>query len=875
MASDLRSLLMGRRPPEPPSRRAGARQLLLGCWTPLWRSVGPHLPDLLIEALGPLAKDEDPEAAKPAKGVLLRDRRFAAEYELAMKEEFEVAVEVFAQSRPGAATPGKGVVGKAPATLSLIEYGDMELRTLVEASAARVRNAAAEADISIRLRLANAVGEPEIRSAESPISPAIFFRALHSALTRLDVLDADTVMSLLPRFDAPLVKVVADAFRTLDVHLAALGLANEVTRSTVIRNTGVGGTTRMGSSTLAGSHSAIGGGSGLAAAHAEEILQALYGRLQLLGDGGGAGAIAVPGGLVARTTLGPASLVGDLQLGVPGGGIGVMPAGGAAGSPTRGGVPVGYAGGVVGVPGGVIGSGQSVASGLPGAAGAGVFGVGGGGLAGAGGAVGGLVALPGAPLMINAELLGAINEFQKLGAMALQAVQLGVPAPDAAVANTELRNKLMEKASAQVDKLTIEIVGLLFDRINADKHVPQPIKELLQRLEFPLIKVAVTDPALFVSPDQPARRLMDRIASSSIGWTPEGEANALYLQAVQKAVHAVLAATDEGITAFERSLADFETYLEEERTRDDDPVQRAKRALAEAEDREIMAINAAIKIRTAFDGLQIESYLREFLLQTWVRVLVAVHVRDRDDNTVVRRYLGIVPDLVWSVQPKLSQDERKRLVGIIPPVLGALREGLMLIDWPKERMQEFFSKLMNSHALAVKALELAHGNPGTPLEPSTLRIRLDGVRLDDVTPPPNEAPVRVADEQVRQALSSAAADVQHLAAPDTAPTVAVGAGEPTDADLDARIALCKRGDWFNLRLGDVTERVQLRWISPRKTLYLFMPADGRTGHSLSPESLRAFLRAGDLGPVEAEPLFERAVTDVVQGLQQVAPAAAH
>jgi hypothetical protein len=68
----------------------------------------------------------------------------------------------------------------------------------------------------------------------------------------------------------------------------------------------------------------------------------------------------------------------------------------------------------------------------------------------------------------------------------------------------------------------------------------------------------------------------------------------------------------------------------------------------------------------------------------------------------------------------------------------------------------------------------------------------------------------------------------------------------------------------------VTERVRLRWISPRRTLYLFTPADGRQAHSLSPQTLRGYLRSGRMQPVESVPLFERAVHAVMQDLQGAA-----
>ncbi len=431
--------------------------------------------------------------------------------------------------------------------------------------------------------------------------------------------------------------------------------------------------------------------------------------------------------------------------------------------------------------------------------------------------------------------------------------------------------KLAETASKQVDKLTIEIVGLLFDRINQDKHVPDEIKLLIQRLQFPLIKVALTDPELFVSPQHPARLLLDRIASTSIGWTKEGEDNQRYLAEVQKVVHAVLATTEDGLGALEKALAAFEQYLTEEKTRDDDPVSRAKRALAEAESREVMATNATIQVRSAFDGVQIESYLRDFLMETWVRVLVAASLREKEKPGRLQRYLRIVHDLVWSVW-QINSEDRKRLISVIPLVLATLREGVMLIDWPQAKMQAFFSRLMNSHALAVKALELAHGSPGVPFEPSTLSIKLDGIRFD-AKPPAAEAavPLQVSDDVVCHVIAEKHVPVNHLTLPPGAAATAAG---PDDAQVEAIIARFRRGNWFNLRVGEVTERVRLRWISPRKTLYLFTPADGRQANSPSPEALRGYLRAGRIQPIESVPLFERAVYAVVQDLQG-ATASAH
>jgi hypothetical protein len=854
MSKDLRTLFANAKRPGAgggsAQRRADSRKVLEASWSPAWTVLRDRLSTVVLEALGATAKDSTDEAlSRTAKKVLARDRQITERFEPALREQLKQALDDFVNQRSEDKPSLKGALD----SLSLVDYGAMELATLVEAAAARALNTVDDEYTSVKLRVANLVRDAEIKESESPFRPALFFKALHQAVEGLKVLNDDELVQILPLFDGPLTKVLVDVYKELDRFLQGQGYSAEIARPTVWRNTTRGRLTQGASTGTGGRTTQVGGasgggeGAGVLGPNAEQILQALYQRLNL-----GAPIAPVAGGM---------PMAGFANTGVPAMGYGGLPAinpnvlAGGAPMPVMPPLATMLFGG--GMPGGAGGQGGA-----------------------AGGEGGAPMMLGGGHAVVSVDLLNAINEIQKLGAMALTAVQQGQPAPDASIDNTKLRGKLVEKAPDQVDKLTIEIVGLLFERINQDKHVPAPIKELLQRLQFPMIKVALTDPELFVSPDQAARTLIDRIASTSIGWTSEGEENQRFLAEVRRAVHTVLSSQEAGLVPFEQALETFELYLLEERTRDDDPVARAKRALAEAENREVMAINATIQVRTLFDGLQIESYLKDFLLETWVRVMVANQLRNKDDPNAMKRYMVIVPDLVWSVQPKLNPEERKRLVNTIPPVLSILREGLALIEWPKERMQEFFGRLMNSHAEAVKALELAHGNPSAvPAQPPAdkmIRSRMDGFEFDLTKPAGGESqePMRVNDDIVKHVLAANHAEVNHLPMPAAEPQddMPTAIEMITDEELDEVIRGFKRGDWFNLKMGDVTERVRLRWISPRQTLYLFTPADGRQAHSVAPEALRAYLRRRELLPVEAEPLFERVLRGVANELQQSAAA---
>lgn len=484
----------------------------------------------------------------------------------------------------------------------------------------------------------------------------------------------------------------------------------------------------------------------------------------------------------------------------------------------------------------------------------------------------GMAVAPGTPVQfaaIDPGLLASINEVQRLNAMVAVAARSG------AVSNSiserdeaQLRAHVSERATKQVDKLVIELVGMLFDRIHQDRHLPAEIKTALSRLQFPIMKVALSDSDLFVSPVQPARRLMDRIASTAVGWLPEGEENERYLAEVNKAVETVVVAINEGPVIFDKALEEFEKYLNEERMRDDDPVTRAKRALEEVETREIMGINAAIGIRRAFDGVQLESYLRDFLLGTWVKVLVTATLRERTQPEFARRFRDAVPDLVWSVQPKLNPDDRKRLVKTIPAVLNNLREGLQLIDNPIAQTQEFFTRLMASHAQAVKALEVAYG-ASPVLDTGALKKRLDEVKItepsiDEV----HDEQLTIPSSAVRFAAAANHAEVNVLdSAPTVAPEEMIPLDQLSDDQIDDMIEMWERGSWFDLYTGSQTERVRLRWTSPRKNFYLFTSAETGKAHSLAPLVLRGYVRTGRIRAAEQARLFERAVGDLMRDLK--------
>jgi len=104
------------------------------------------------------------------------------------------------------------------------------------------------------------------------------------------------------------------------------------------------------------------------------------------------------------------------------------------------------------------------------------------------GSAGAVPIAPGVPVQfaaIEPALLASINEVQRLNALATMTGRNGAAATAISERDEHhLRQHVAEKATRQVDKLTIELVGMLFDRIHQDKHIPAEIKRRCRGCQF-------------------------------------------------------------------------------------------------------------------------------------------------------------------------------------------------------------------------------------------------------------------------------------------------------------------------------------------------------------------------------------------------------
>lgn len=258
------------------------------------------------------------------------------------------------------------------------------------------------------------------------------------------------------------------------------------------------------------------------------------------------------------------------------------------------------------------------------------------------------------------------------------------------------------------EQMTIDIVAMLFEFILRDTNVPAEVRAQLGRLQFLVLKTALRDPAFFNHKSHPARMLVNRIGSISLSLKQVDPSGEHVTAEIRRIVEKLLADTSESPAIFAEVLDEFDQFVARELRATDADVERAAQAMEQVQSRTLQFARITAMIADGLSLLKIDQKLHHFLVHTWARV---VERAGRLDNTGIDRdsaqaLRALVPDLIWSIAPKVTESNRKQLLKMLPNILKTMRRGLDLIDWTTEQKDEWLNWLIDSHTFALRAVNV-------------------------------------------------------------------------------------------------------------------------------------------------------------------------
>ncbi len=425
--------------------------------------------------------------------------------------------------------------------------------------------------------------------------------------------------------------------------------------------------------------------------------------------------------------------------------------------------------------------------------------------------------------------------------------------------------------SSPIDVMTIDIVAMLFDYVFEDSAIPARVKALLARLQIPALKVAILDKSFFSRKSHPARRLLDKLAEASMGFTGAAQNDDVLYETITVVVERIYGDFETDVQIFAEVLADLESFLAKRERANEEFVERSARAVFESERREMARMIAINEVERRCSDHELPAPVIALLRGPWVRVLERLYLREGGRQAGFSASVDTADDLIWSVLPKRDADERRRLVSMLPDLLKHLHAGMEIAVVESADRVRFFASLVDCHASAVKA---------------GLRGDCLAAMPGDVTPNTGTGPLfaRLLSEEAARATAARHANKTGFARiqfTDKGISIEeIDSGAATDDGLvgagHARITAVelKRGQWVEFsEEGGRRFRAKLSWISPHGGVYLFTSPGADEALSIAPNVLQQKLRLGQARLLDESSIVDRAVDHMVTSLRDAAGAA--
>ncbi|MGK0499668.1 MAG: hypothetical protein ACJAYG_001310 [Oceanicoccus sp.] len=541
----------------------------------------------------------------------------------------------------------------------------------------------------------------------------------------------------------------------------------------------------------------------------------------------------------------------------------------------------------------------------------------------AGSFVGAGLSAPGqAPQVPRGQLLQLLQSLQRSLMPQMQQQQIAAvqgAVPQQFNVQASLSDLLAEKmpkqpvSIGQVDDDAINLVAMLFQFILDDRNLAAPMKALISRLQIPIIKVAMVDKSFFSKTGHPARKLLNEIASASLGWiAPEAiDRDPLYNK-VTELVNHIIEQFDGDTGLFQNVLADFMVFQVMDQRRIDLVQQRT----INAEDGKAKSELARSTVQQALNarvlGKALPAAVIAMLEQAWSNVLFLICLKDGEDSDGWKSSLQLVDDLLWSVQPMETQPARQRLLTLLPSLLKKLRAGLSQIGFDPFESNKLFNDLEVIHlqqlnpstlVAAESAVELAKHRQIEQQQARVLQTQAIGKTLDQLLEERGDDDINIEqlDAELDQQLAAAdvlSVNIDGRATLDDPPQAAatgirtvagiqtlqvvekLNLGDPEDKPVEeelaaddpylAKVDAMSMGHWVELhQQGEKKFRCRLAAVIKSAGKYIFVNRTGMKVAEYSRVSLALAIKQRQITTLDEGLLFDRALESVIGNLREM------
>ena len=433
----------------------------------------------------------------------------------------------------------------------------------------------------------------------------------------------------------------------------------------------------------------------------------------------------------------------------------------------------------------------------------------------------------------------------------------------------QLRAQLKLQAKTLGQSVSIDVVGLMIEKLAHDPRLLEPVRRIIANTEPAFLRLAVADPRFFSDKSHPARNLLEAITSESLAFSSISSPGfAEFLQDLQAVANRL---TDKGAADtqhFVSLLVEFQKKVAARHVGAQENHSRTAKGLRETEQRNELAEKIAIEITARSDFAFVSPIISEFLMGPWSQVLAKERLAVDADKTGANKAIFSLTlgELLWSLDAKKTAPYPKRLAKLIPTILDRLQGGLLSIGSPLHQSKVFFSLLLSTYQSALES-------SGEPVVANAARrafaqngeteTYLNGkFGVGDEAYGVSSWLSLVEAEQPSSFKASVVSSDSRFR--ETQPFALTNLGEEPAAEPEdplSNTAKLRLGAWVEMLEDDQWVRAQLTWMSLYKTLFVFTSEGGRT-HSFGEPLLEFYLLQGSVKVISQEGMLAGALNQV-------------
>ncbi len=383
-----------------------------------------------------------------------------------------------------------------------------------------------------------------------------------------------------------------------------------------------------------------------------------------------------------------------------------------------------------------------------------------------------------------------------------------------------------ENGAVEADDMkTIDLVGMLFEYMLSDEHLPDSVKALLSYLHTPFLKIAFIDKNFFEQPEHPARVLLNSLAESAIRWVGnDGKDQFDMFTKIKVTVFRLLEEFKNDVRLFAELLIEFNAYTHNVARRQELMERRAlEKAQGEEKLREAkMLVNLAVRSRT--DGREMPSAILLLLLQPWSDYLSFLLLRYGENSDSWVRAVNAIDDLLWTLEPKTLQVDKVSQIEKQTALISILEQGFETIGYEPAKGRKLLDAVLALQKMALQSRK-------AEAAPEPMRTKLESMAAE------------------KAGQSGIVTEPQTL----------------EETKIVDSLKMIEFGTWFEFEGG---RRLKVAWFNQKTNHYMMVDQQGRKVSLVAGLQLAREMIAGKARVItgSTKPFFERALENIYQTL---------